>query len=371
MEEVRALRASAAGLRVLAGDVRGRYEIESSAIVGTVVTPTLRLFIEPKVPIASLLYLLGYLGELPDLTPETALADRDDLFAVMAALYLQALEPALRHGLVHDYVDVEEALPMPRGRIDWFAQTTRRFGLLPPVECRFSDLVVDTELNRRLLAAILKVARAGLGNASTRAAELMQRFVGVNQVPFPRKRLAALPATRRTSRYHSSLVLAELILRNASVELLPGEAACAGLLVDMDDLFEKFILGALEEAFGGTEWTLVPHPAGLFLDVRGLVSINPDAMARGPRGTVVVDAKYKRATSNADIYQMLAYCTAMGAARGYLIYAQAAEQSFVVRSAGTEIAVLNLDLDQDVEGIKRRVAAIRDTITSSPLHAVA
>jgi 5-methylcytosine-specific restriction enzyme subunit McrC len=371
MDEVRALRASDAGLTILAGDVAGRYEIEASQIVGTVVTPTVRVFVEPKVPVASLLFLLGYLGELPEFTPETGLAEQDDLFGVMAALYLNALEPALRHGLVQEYLEVEDALPMARGRIDWFAQSTRRFDLLPPVECRFSDLTVDTELNRRLLAATTRIARAGLGAASTRCAELLQRFTGVSPVPFPRRRLAPLGATRRTVRFQPALVLAELILRNASVELLPGESSCAGLLVDMDDLFERFVLGTLGEAFDGAGWRFVPHPPGLFLDTDDAVPINPDAIAEGPRGTVVIDAKYKRSTSNADIYQMLAYCTAVGAARGFLIYAQAANESFVVRSAGTEINVLVLDLDQDIDAIKRRVSAIKDTITSVPLHAIA
>jgi 5-methylcytosine-specific restriction enzyme subunit McrC len=65
----------------------------------------------------------------------------------------------------------------------------------------------------------------------------------------------------------------------------------------------------------------------------------------------VADAKYKAESPsgypNADLYQMLAYCTALGLPRGHLIYAKGAGDAVrhVVREAGVEILGHALGLD--------------------------
>lgn len=64
----------------------------------------------------------------------------------------------------------------------------------------------------------------------------------------------------------------------------------------------------------------------------------------------VVDAKYKAEKPagfpNADLYQMLAYCTVLGLGEGYLIYAKGNEEGRVhtVRNAGITIHCKALDL---------------------------
>jgi 5-methylcytosine-specific restriction enzyme subunit McrC len=66
----------------------------------------------------------------------------------------------------------------------------------------------------------------------------------------------------------------------------------------------------------------------------------------------VADAKYKAEKPagypNADLYQLLAYCTVLGLKVGHLIYAKGNEDPVrhVVRSAGTEIICHALDLSQ-------------------------
>ena len=57
---------------------------------------------------------------------------------------------------------------------------------------------------------------------------------------------------------------------------------------------------------------------------RPALEMRPDVTVyRDGRPTLVVDAKWKRpagAPSPADLYQMLAYCTALGVGRAVLVY---------------------------------------------------
>lgn len=87
------------------------------------------------------------------------------------------------------------------------------------------------------------------------------------------------------------------------------------------------------------------------------------------RPAAVADAKYKQEKPagypDADLYQMLAYCTALRLPRGHLIYAKgnAIAARHVVRHAGTEIIchALNLTLSPQellaqVDGIVTELA---------------
>jgi len=91
--------------------------------------------------------------------------------------------------------------------------------------------------------------------------------------------------------------------------------------------------------------------AALHLDDERQIDMRPDLLCRR-HGAVraVVDAKYKaerpEGFPNADLYQMLSYCTVLGLGEGHLIYAKGNEpvSTHTVRRAGVRIHCHALDL---------------------------
>lgn len=193
--------------------------------------------------------------------------------------------------------------------------------------------------------------------------------------PFPSWR-----ATRLNVRYHVALRLAELVLRGGSVEQRHGAVAISGFMLDMPKVFEDFVtatLGADLADFGGRVRAQDPW----HLDEDRAIRMKPDLVWYGPGGEVraVVDAKYKSEKPSgfpgADLYQMLAYCTALGMDRGHLVYAKGNEPAVThrVRNVGVEIVQHAVDLDQPRQGLlkdMRRiaydVAGCSDTDPSRP-----
>lgn len=155
--------------------------------------------------------------------------------------------------------------------------------------------------------------------------------------------------SRLNTRYQPALRLAELVLRATSIEYDDGPIVANGLLLDMPAVFQGFLTTALRE-------TLVAHYGGrvvqeppIALDVARRVTMKPDIVWRyGGRDTAVIDAKYKWEGGTGDLYQMLAYCTALRLRRGYLVYAAselgATATVHVVRNAGVDIICHALDL---------------------------
>jgi 5-methylcytosine-specific restriction enzyme subunit McrC len=90
----------------------------------------------------------------------------------------------------------------------------------------------------------------------------------------------------------------------------------------------------------------------------GRVRLRPDIVwkIRGS-AVAVIDAKYKAEKPagypNADLYQLLAYCTVLGLRSGHLIYAKGNEKPMrhVVCRSGIEIFCHAVDLDQPPDGL--------------------
>ena len=107
------------------------------------------------------------------------------------------------------------------------------------------------------------------------------------------------------------------------------------------------------------------------LDQGGTVEMNPDLVwYRGDKALAVIDAKYKAEKvagyPNADLYQMLAYCTALGLQVGHLVYAKGneAEQQIVLRGGEVELHAHALDLELIPAELLKQVEAVAHRIDS-------
>jgi 5-methylcytosine-specific restriction enzyme subunit McrC len=192
---------------------------------------------------------------------------------------------------------------------------------------------------------------------------LLTRFIDVS--PIVRGQL--LPQwrpTRLNARYHTALRLAELVLRGAATEHLPGGVAVNGFLLDMPRIFEDFVTVGISEAlhpFGGRAERQDTH----HLDEDGRIRLRPDLVwHRDGAPVAVVDAKYKAEKPagfpEADLYQMLAYCAVLGLPLGHLVYAKGNEEpaSHMVRNTNVEIRCHALDLEHPPLMLLDQVARI-------------
>jgi 5-methylcytosine-specific restriction enzyme subunit McrC len=112
----------------------------------------------------------------------------------------------------------------------------------------------------------------------------------------------------------------------------------------------------------------------LRLDEQGRIEMKPDLLCRrGESQAAVLDAKYKaerpEGFPNADLYQMLAYCTVLGLSEGHLIYAKGNEEgrTHTVQKAGITIHCRALDLGLDPATLLRQV----DQMARAVAHASA
>jgi 5-methylcytosine-specific restriction enzyme subunit McrC len=329
----------------------GQWRLLPVGRVGVVRIGDLDVRVQPKTGIARLLFLLGYATD-PGFRPEdVAGVPEPDLWPALAESLARHVERALGPGVLQGYVTIGESLPLVRGRIRVADQIARRPGLPLPLEVRYDEYAPDIPENQLIRTALRRMlAVPGLRkDLSARLAHLDGQLDGV-QVLLSGTTLPIWRLTRLNARYAAALRLAEIVLRNQSAEPGPGGVSVAAFVVSMAKVFEDFVTVALREALAPNPGHAVAQYPG-HLDVQGKIAILPDVVhVVADQPVAVFDAKYKLEDAssrypNADVYQMLAYCTALQLPRGWLIYAQGSAPPGVQRVRHTSIDIVQDPLD--------------------------
>ncbi|MFE9562881.1 McrC family protein [Streptomyces sp. NPDC006487] len=351
----------------------GMWRLRAGSKVGAVAVAvpggeTVTVRIIPKVPVSRLFFLLGYSRDPRGWRDGTVdVAEHAELLPALAHAVERQTDRALRRGLIQGYRSVEESSFVVRGRIREAEQIRRRFGMSLPVEVAYDEFTTDIAENRILRAAVDRLLLLPGVPRAVRTRLMHQRARLADMTPVVRGQ--AIPAwrpTRLNTRYHQALHLAEVVLDGSSAEHLPGGLRIDGFLFDMNRVYEDFVCAALREAMQPYGGRSVLQAKDMHLDESDSVRLQPDFVWHTGSGApgIVADAKYKigkrRGYPNEDLYQMLAYCTALGLPEGHLVYAKgnAPHTSHRVRRAGTVLHQHALDLDQQPEPLLAEVRAL-------------
>ena len=358
----------------------GLYTLRPDSTVGALEIDGLSVQIRPKIGIPQLLSLACYaMGVYKP--QEQYLFDfqeeAETLPDTLAIALAAAARRAFARGLLHGYRTEEEALYAVRGRIRFDEQIRRRFGIAMPVEVRYDEFTDDIAENRLVKAAVARLgemrlrssrARRGLGWTAAMLENVSLVEYGSTDVP-------EVTFDRLNGHYRGAVGLSRLILEHSVFEAERGKVRATGFLMDMNRLFQEFATVALRESLraSANDFCSDSQLKGnrrIYLAERNRVRLYPDlTWWDGNKCTFVGDAKYKTVSENgvpsADLYQLLAYVTALDLPGGLLVYAAGAadEASYAVRHSGKRLEVAALDLGGTLDDVLARVGDVAAKVT--------
>lgn len=350
--------------------VPGTFEVTANSTVGVLRVDGRQFSIRPKVGIRRLLFLLSFASTQNWLHPWLTTVDDDhDLLDAMARIYARTVDVALSRGVRRGYRHRAEAAVTIRGRIDIGRQLNRHHGRNLPVELDYDDYTIDTDANRLLLTAALRLrgAAARMPSVGRLLARTVSRLEGVTPVDY-RGNPPRISLSRLDRHYAVPVLLARLILKARSLELRDGTSSSDTMLFDMNRLFEDFVVAGLRAELGLDATSFPQNARGhhLSLDQASHIRLEPDlSWWRDGRCVFVGDVKYKMLSrtgiEHSDLYQLLAYSTATDLPAAMLIYASGAKDGIVhrVRHANKDLDVRTLDLTAELDALRgqlRRIA---------------
>jgi 5-methylcytosine-specific restriction enzyme subunit McrC len=303
---------------------RGVFRLTPRGCAGVVVAPTRRLVIRPKIPLKNLFLLLDpndLVSTAPDkVTPTPDLEILDFLAGRLARLLAERGAAGLRRG----YRERAEEGPFLHGRIDVPAQLREGHVRKDRLHSVRDDFTADVPCNQAPKATAERLLASSLLGSHVRKA-LLQALRGFEEVataPLTPDVFAAAEADWLAEGYRPLLDLCRLLADALGPGDAEGTTPCPAFLLDMERVFERYITRGVAEAFAGADgWTAAAqqtHVVAPGVEMRPDVTVHCDG-----RPIMVVDAKWKRpasAPSPADLYQMLAYCTALNVGRAVLVY---------------------------------------------------
>ena len=349
------------------------YYLRPGSTIGALEIGDLSVSIEPKLPIGRVLYLASYAMGVDFREERFDYVRQPTLVEALAPALTRAARRSFARGLLHGYRTEEEALQTVRGRIRVADQLRRRFGAPLPVEVRYDDFTDDVLANQLVKAAADRLGKLRIRSQSSRRdlAWVAATLDNVSLVEFPAKAVPEVKFDRLNEHYREVVTLARLILRHTSIEAARGRVRANGFLMDMNVVFQEFVTWALREALGVSERAFRSDTRlqPIHLDTAEQVQLKPDlSWWDGSTCTFVGDAKYKRVkhahVRNADLYQLLAYTTALDLPGGLLIYAKGEPDDVVhrVRHAGKQLEVATLDLSGNIDSLRDEIGKLAERV---------
>jgi 5-methylcytosine-specific restriction enzyme subunit McrC len=256
-----------------------------------------------------------------------------DLLDMLSRLLVRECDRILAGGVLHDYIEREEALNVVRGRFLADRQWRKRLGQFDLIECRFDEHDSDIDENRLLAYVLGAIGRLVRDRPlRRRTLSLHEQFASIcSEMIDPRDVRARLTYHRLNAHYTGAHELCWLILDAMGIAdlLAPGGIRNNVFLIDMNSLFERFVRRLIDFSVG-TDWKIhyQMKTRTVLWEVdqnRPYGSVIPDYVLDRPGAKVAVDAKYKPAAKldNADIYQCFLYAHAFDtpgrSTRAYLI----------------------------------------------------
>ena len=351
-----------------APDRNDAYILTPGSTIGALDLGDVSVVIRPKLDISRVVFLASYaMGAFKLQDDGFDFESAPTLIEILALALSSSARRAFARGLLHGYRTEQEAMTTIRGRVVMSEQIRRRFDVLVPAEVRYDEFTDDILANRLVKAAASVLGQMRLDDPRSRDG---LRWLGatlgnVTPTRFAPNEVPEITFDRLNDHYREVVALSRLILRHQALELGRGAARASGFLINMNEVFQGFVTQALRESLGVTENTLRSDDRllpSIYLDQRQRLLLRPDlTWWDGEVCTFVGDAKYKRidikAIPNADLYQILAYATALDLPGGLLVYAkgEAEPVEYTVRHCGKRMEVATIDLAGSIEAIRSSI----------------
>jgi 5-methylcytosine-specific restriction enzyme subunit McrC len=287
------------------------YRLTPLGHVGVLPAPGARLVIRPKIPLKNIFMMLDPNASLPETEDASEAEPAGPVFDFLAGQYARRMVERSAVGLHRGYVEANEVGPFLRGRLALSEQLTERQpSRLHSLRDDFSS---DIPCNQAVAATAEQLLRLPLLGPNTLLA-LRQALAGYTDV----RPVATAGQLQAPEEYRTLLELRQLLEDALRPGESAGEVAAPAFLLDLGRVFERYVASGVRAELGEN----VRVQPTFCSSGAGGIEIRPDLVVeRGGRASVVVDTKWKRLPAKpADLYQAIAYATALRVRRSLLIY---------------------------------------------------
>lgn len=310
-------------------EMRAGLRITTKSCVGVVRLGEREIRVQPKLSGDNLrvMEMIGLTGGLDLLrivsTSREIDSDGQSLLDLFSMLLTREVERLVRGGLITDYAEREDELPVLRGRLLVKEQVLNRFGQVDRVFCRFDERESDIAENQLLAVALRLCSRLTKHQRVKRQSR--QLFHVISQVCVADRFDTDLGDkqivyNRRNETYRFAHEICWLIIRLCGIRDMFSSQGIRSFafLLDMNALFEQFVAVVIRRVLSTDKWRVSKQhiSRSIIWDAdsnKPYSDVRPDLLLqhRVLPQRLALDSKYKlydeRKVSSADVYQTFLY----------------------------------------------------------------
>jgi len=351
-------------------------ELKANSHVGKIVLPSKKeIIIKPKIKINNLLYIISYTFDLVNFkyTEKTKLNENDALIQIYIIVLLNWVESLFKKGLYKSYQDFTLELSGIKGKIKLNESLSKRNKLV----CEFHDISFSNEENKIIKATLLFIINQKQIEAHIRQRALIfyRLLKEVSVIQLSKSNFKKININRLNNHYQPILELCELIFNNLKLSDDIDKTLFSGYMVNMNNVFEKFLLKALQkrmknESISGStknNWTD-------FASDNNLPQIKPDILIKNK---AIIDAKYYKTPFtnkgnyiSAHIYQIITYLKAYKLSKGFLIYPEPENSQEIdsrYRIDNMNFNIFSIPLNKEIKDIENALDNIVKRILTTEI----
>ena len=311
--------------------------IKAKQYVGVIKIKNITIQILPKIyknennkqkeALTNLLYMLSYTNNLKLKENIANLAKDNDLFETYIYIFAKNLLKEIERGIYKDYNKKEYELNYLKGKLNINKQIKHNLTKKHKLYCIYNEFSENNLINQILKYTIELLKNATKNSKNKKLLnDLSFIFEDVEYKPITNKDFDKITFNRMNERFKPYIKMAELFIKNSSINLTTKDLEMFSLIFNMDLLFEEFIGNILRkykaEIFENDVNVYLQHKNYLMREItdknnKGFFALKPDIVVKENDKTIlIIDTKYKQLINDrsknynlhqSDIYQIFAY----------------------------------------------------------------
>lgn len=295
----------------------------------------------------------------------------DYFYDILVFYLIHGVEFIINHGLYHTYLNVEENLNVVRGKILLNEHLSHNSDRTDKVYCGFSELTPDILENQIIKFTLFSLSNCKFTHEgiASELRTLYRRLDNVELKSMSSNDCKWVVYNTLNEHYRPIINLCELLLRDSSVNLeSTGQKSSFQFLIEMDNLFQKFIANFLKKSLGESNIRIQKIEYSEIKVTRRPLFVRPDIMLYHKNLPVLIlDTKYKtylgENPDSHDIAQMESYSIATGIKQCVIVCLGACKSKTKFLKENINIHIISINLLTDsTEEFEEICSKFRDDI---------
>jgi len=281
------------------------------------------------------------------------LSEETNYYDIIVVFFLKEIEKLLFRGLNTGYKIYDDNLSCVRGKILFKEHLNNNYNRNDKIFCSYSELTTDI-LENKIIKYTLYYLSQGYYLDNTIGSKLLNYYNRLDQInlltPISLSdSFKLIEYTPLNEHYRPILTLCEMLLKDSSLdEETLGKKTAISFLVDMNLLFEKFVVNLLKEKLKSDSKLNIEEQRREYADIFQKLGLDLDiVISYNKTAVLILDTKYKEFKDKPDRYdygQLIIYSNSTGVKDNGLIYPGNTINYYYVLHQGIKLNILFLDL---------------------------